>query len=81
MSAPRGLSAPAGVSAPRGMSAPGECLLLVGVCSGGVCSWGVSASGVLLPGGCGLLLWPSVMAFWFGCLLVGGLLIEGGLLV
>ena len=27
-------------------------------------------------GGCGLLLWPSGMAFWFD-----GLLIEGGLLV
>ena len=34
---------------------------------GRACSWG---------GGCGLLLWSSVMPFWFG-----GLLIEGSLLV
>ena len=47
-------------------------------------SWVGSAPGGWVPGpgdgsalGChGLLLWSSVMAFWFG-----GLLIEGGLLV
>ena len=66
---------------------PGGCLFLgclLGGCllSGFVCFWGVYLLwGCLLPGGClfwgcGLLLWPSGMAFWFG-----GLLIEGGLLV
>ena len=59
---------------------PGGCLLLGGSLGGGVCvvpgvsSWGVSPGGV--PFCYGLLLWSSVMPFWFG-----GLLIEGGLLV
>ena len=59
-------------------------LLLGGFCSvgcllpgGTVCSQGVSALGGGVVAFCyGLLLWPSVMTFWFG-----GLLIEGGLLV
>ena len=47
-----------------------------GLCSweGGACSQGRWPSVMALS--CGLLLCPSVMAFWFG-----GLLIEGGLLV
>ena len=37
----------------------------------GVCSWGVPGPGESAPRG----VWPSIMAFWYG-----GLLIEGGLL-
>ena len=39
---------------------------------GGSVQGGAALGGVPTPGG----VWPSVMAFWFG-----GLLIEGGLLV
>ena len=63
-----------------GVSAPGTVSAAGGVCSqGGVCSWeGVCCGGCLFSKGLswGGEVWPSVMAFWFG-----GLLIEGGLLV
>ena len=51
---------------------PGRC-----VCSpGGVCSQGCLLQGGLLPGGgCGLLLWPSGVAFWYGLLVESGLLL------
>ena len=47
---------------------------------GGLLLWGGLLLGGSAPRGCGLLLWPSVMAFWCG-LLVWCLLIEGSLLV
>ena len=64
---------------PRGKF--GGCVCLGGVPAwGGACSRGCLLQGGAAPGGvalcCGLLVCPSVMAFWFG-----GLLIEGGLLV
>ena len=41
-----------------------------------------SLGGACSQGGCGLLLWSSGMAFWFGGLLIeGGLLVESGLLL
>ena len=51
---------------------PGRC-----VCSpGGVCSRGCLLQGGLLPGGgCGLLLWPSGVAYWYGLLVESGLLL------
>ena len=69
----------------RGVPAPGGCLLQ-GVCSGGGVPaprrGGVPARGVPALGRCGLLLWPSGMAFRFGGLLIeGGLLVESGLLL
>ena len=61
-----------GVPAPRqGVSGLG------GTCLGGCfLQGGYLLQGECLLRGCGLLLWPSVMTFWFG-----GLLIESGLLV
>ena len=50
-STPRGCLLPRGVSAPRGVFAPGGCLFLGGLLLGvAFC--------------CGLLVWPSGMAFW-----------------
>ena len=62
---------------------PGGCLVLGGLLLGGV----PAPRGCLLPGGvwpsimafcCGLLLCPSVMAFWFGGLLIEKAWPSGG---
>ena len=71
-----------GGGACSGGSALGGCLVQRGSTPGGRLLPGGSALGGSAPRGCGLLLWPSGVAFWFGGLPIeGGLLVESGLLL
>ena len=88
----RGVSAPGGVPGPGGVLLLGgerclllgECLVLGGVLllGGGRCLLLGVGVGSALGVGCGLLLWPSVVVFWFGGLLIerwpSGMVFGGG---